>query len=295
MSNSIALADLNAASASDFTAALAGIFEHSPWVAQGASAGRPFASLAALHDALVAAARAAPADQRLALIRAHPDLADRAARAGGLTEHSTREQHSAGLDQLNDEEYLIFHRRNDDYREKFGFPFIICVRRHTKDSILHQFERRLANDPTAELDAALAEIGHIAALRLNERVSAADRLPTDGHLSTHVLDTHSGRPAAGVGVELAELSAGGERIVTRAVTNSDGRTPEPLIARRPAPIGHYELRFAVSDYFAGRGVALADPAFLGDVPVRFAIADPAGRYHVPLLVTPWGYTTYRGS
>src|SRR5262249_8025667 len=159
-------------------------------------------------------------------------------------------QHSAGLDQLSDDEYTLFHRLNADYREKFGFPFIICVRRHTKDSILAQFERRTANDSATELDAALAEIFHIAALRLNERVTGTDRLPTDGHLSTHVLDTYAGRPAAGVAVELTELRVSGERIVARAVTDSDGRTAQPLIAQRPVPIGRYELRFRIGAYFA---------------------------------------------
>jgi 2-oxo-4-hydroxy-4-carboxy-5-ureidoimidazoline decarboxylase len=123
-----------------------------------------------------------------------------------------------------------------------------------------------------------------------------DRLPVLGRLSTHVLDTQRGRPAAGVAIELAELDgAGGERVVARATTNADGRTDQPLIAGRPVPIARYELRFAVGAYFRGQGVALADPPFLDLVPLRFAVAEPEGNYHVPLLVTPWGYTTYRGS
>ncbi len=286
----VTLAALNDASAAEFAATLGFVFEHSPWVAEAAVAQRPFATLAALHDAMTVAVRAAGVEKRLALIRAHPDLADKTGRAS-LTPDSSAGKHSAGLDRLSDDEYTAFHRLNADYREKFGFPFIICVRRHTKDSILRQFERRTANDLVAELDAAIAEIAHITALRLNERIAGTERLPTDGHLSTHVLDAHAGRPAAGVAVELAELSASGERIVAQAVTNADGRAPHPLIAQRPIPVGRYELRFQVGAYFAARNVALADPPFLDSVPVRFAVADPTARYHVPLLVTPWSYTT----
>jgi 2-oxo-4-hydroxy-4-carboxy-5-ureidoimidazoline decarboxylase len=111
-----------------------------------------------------------------------------------------------------------------------------------------------------------------------------------------VLDTQAGRPATGVTIELLELSANGEqRMIARATTNRDGRTDAPLIGGRPLPIGRYELRFHVADYFAGLGALRDDPPFLDVVPVRFAVAEPEGHYHVPLLVTPWSYATYRGS
>jgi 2-oxo-4-hydroxy-4-carboxy-5-ureidoimidazoline decarboxylase len=290
------LESLNSASPADFTAALADIYEHSPWVAQAVSAKRPFATLAALHEAMVQAVRAAPADAQLALIKAHPDLAGKAARAGTLTVDSTNEQVSAGLERLSEAEFARFHRLNDAYQAKFGFPFIICVRRHTKDSILGVFERRLARGAADEREAALAEIFRIAALRLDPRVKAADKLKVAGRLSTHVLDTHAGKPAEGVAVELSEISDSGEaRLLVRGVTNKDGRTDAPQIADRPVPIGTYELRFGVAAYYAGRGVPLADPPFLGVVPIRFAVAEPEGHYHVPLVVSPWSYSTYRGS
>ena len=127
-------------------------------------------------------------------------------------------------------------------------------------------------------------------------MAADDRLPVTGRLSTHVLDTHSGKPASGIAVELVELSElGASRVVTRALTNSDGRTDQPLIGGRPVPIGRYELRFAVGSYFAARGVPLSDPPFLDDIPLRFSVSEPEGHLHVPLLVTPWSYATYRGS
>jgi 2-oxo-4-hydroxy-4-carboxy-5-ureidoimidazoline decarboxylase len=111
-----------------------------------------------------------------------------------------------------------------------------------------------------------------------------------------VLDTCRGCPAAGVAIEFFEVgSATAPRLLARTVTNPDGRTDRPLIAEQPIPIGQYELRFAIGDYFAQLGVAAADPPFLGVVPVRFAVADPEGHYHVPLLATPWSYATYRGS
>jgi 2-oxo-4-hydroxy-4-carboxy-5-ureidoimidazoline decarboxylase len=292
----IALASLNAADVAGFMSALGDVYEHAPWVAQAASRQRPFATLAALHAAMTAAVRAAPPDQQLALINGHPDLAGKAARAGTMTGDSKAEQASAGLDRLSEAEFAQFHRLNNAYREKFGMPFIICVRRHSKDSILRQFERRLQDSVAAETETALGEIFRIAALRLDQRLEAADRLEVHGRLSTHVLDTQAGRPARGVAIELVELSANGEqRVIARATTNRDGRTDEPLIGGRPLPIGCYELRFHVGDYFAGAGAPQADPPFLGVVPVRFAIAEAEGHYHVPLLATPWSYCTYRGS
>src|SRR5215470_2606589 len=292
----VELGSLNAADEATFVAALREVYEHAPWVAQTVCRQRPFATLAALHAAMMATVRAAPAEQRLALIKGHPDLAGKAARAGAMTADSQAEQASAGLERLSEVEFAQFHRLNGAYREKFGFPFIICARRHSKDSILQQFERRLQNRTAEETETALAEIFLIAALRLDQRLEAADRLEVQGRLSTHVLDTQAGRPAAGVAVELLELSANGEqRVIARATTNRDGRTDEPLIGGRPLPIGRYELRFHVADYFAAAGASRAEPPFLDVVPVRFAVAEAEGHYHVPLLVTPWSYCTYRGS
>jgi 2-oxo-4-hydroxy-4-carboxy-5-ureidoimidazoline decarboxylase len=292
----VSLEQLNAGTRAAFIDALGDIFEHSPWVAEAAATERPFPTLAALYDRLGAALLSAGAEQQLAVIKAHPDLAGKAARAGTLTPESTAEQASAGLDRLSEEDYTTFHRLNEAYKRKFGFPFIICVRRHTKDSILAQLERRRGHDVDAERDTALREILRIVALRLDQRVRAVDRLPVHGRLSTHVLDNFSGRPANSVAVELFEISKTDERrLVTRGLTNCDGRTDGPLIRDRPIPIGCYELRFAVGIYYATLKAAQADPPFLDIVPVRFAMAEPEGHYHVPLLCTPWSYTTYRGS
>jgi 2-oxo-4-hydroxy-4-carboxy-5-ureidoimidazoline decarboxylase len=294
--SAISLDELNAADKARFVAALGAIYEHSSWVAEAVVGKRPFATLAALHEAMMEAVRSADEAAKRKLIKAHPDLAGKAARAGALTADSQGEQASASLDRLNEKDFETFQRLNQAYAKKFGFPFIVCVRRHGKDSIFRQFETRLDNDAASEYGAALDEIFRIAALRLDQHVEAPDKLKVHGRLSTHVLDTHGGHPAQGVAVELHELSASGAgRLVTAAVTNADGRTDAPLIAGRPLPIGRYELRFSVGDYFARRGIALADPPFLEVVPLRFSIAEPEGHYHVPLIVTPWSYATYRGS
>jgi 2-oxo-4-hydroxy-4-carboxy-5-ureidoimidazoline decarboxylase len=292
----VSLDSLNKASEREFTAALADIYEHSPWVAKAAAAKRPFATLAALHEAMMAVLLAAPVDTRMTLIRAHPDLAGKAARAGTLTADSTNEQASVGLDRLTEDEFARFHRLNDAYRKKFDIPFIVCVRRHTKDSVLRQFERRLEHSQDDEVKAALGEIFRITALRLDQKVSAPDKLKVSGHLSTHVLDVHGGAPGAGIEFELWELfDNGGGRMLLQAATNRDGRTDKPLIEGRPVPIGAYELRFKVAPYFVARGVAPPDPPFLDVVPIRFSVAEPEGRYQVPLVMTPWSYATYRGS
>jgi 5-hydroxyisourate hydrolase len=114
-------------------------------------------------------------------------------------------------------------------------------------------------------------------------------------LSTHVLDTAHGCPARGMRLELYRVAAAQFTLVHSAVTNGDGRTDAPLLSGDTIAVGTYEVRFYVGDYFRGLGLALPDPPFLDVVPVRFAIAEAQGHYHVPLLVSPWAYSTYRGS
>jgi 2-oxo-4-hydroxy-4-carboxy-5-ureidoimidazoline decarboxylase len=292
---SISLADLNKMTLPAFSAAVGDTFELAPWVAEAAFAKRPFASVTDLHLAMMAAVRSASHAEQLAFLGQHPDLAGKAARAGEVTEESRHEQASVGLDTLSDAEFERFHRLNDAYKAKFGFPFIVCVRRHTRDSILQQFERRLLNDAAQEFAAAVQEVFFITRLRIVARVTGEGVPQVDGRLSTHVLDTHLGRPAAGVAIELYELAGERYHRITTAVTNADGRTDRPLIGGRPLPIGRYELRFAIGDHYRGRGIDGGNPPFLDIVPLRFSIAEPEGHYHVPLLCTPWSYSTYRGS
>jgi 5-hydroxyisourate hydrolase len=115
-------------------------------------------------------------------------------------------------------------------------------------------------------------------------------------LTTHVLDTTRGQPAANVVIELHALQPdGARRLLAKTRTNADGRTDAPLIPPGDARVGLFELTFHVGEYFGARGGDVADPPFLDVIPIRFAIADAAKHYHVPLVVTPWSYSTYRGS
>src|SRR6202451_535883 len=180
------LSDLNACSRDDFVGALANIFEYSPWIAEQAALMRPFAGVNQLFGAMKAAVDRAAPELRLALTKAHPDLANKTQRAAGLTVESTAEQNSIGLDRLSDAEYEAFERVNNAYRAKFEFPYIVCVRRHTKDSILRDFERRLPNDARTETQKSIEQICRIAALRVDQLVESNDRLGVARRLSPHV-------------------------------------------------------------------------------------------------------------
>ncbi|MBV9346983.1 MAG: 2-oxo-4-hydroxy-4-carboxy-5-ureidoimidazoline decarboxylase [Pseudolabrys sp.] len=279
---------LNAMPRPAAAAALAEVFERAPWVAEAAGGGVPYPTLAALHEAMMMAVRGAPAARQLELIRAHPELGSKVARAG-LTAASQSEQGALGLDRLSDEEYARFQKLNAAYRVRFGFPFIICVRRHTRDSILRQFERRLANSVAEEQDTAINEIGLITRLRLCALIVGPGKPKTDGRLTTHVLDLALGRPAQGVHVALYEIGGSARGLLIEAITNADGRTDAPLLTNAPLRIGTYELVFRLAGYFTDLS------RLFDDAVIRFSIAEPEAHYHVPLLVTPWSYSTYRGS
>jgi OHCU decarboxylase len=171
MSGTTTLQALNDATPDEFVVALAGVFEHSPWVAEGAEGARPFATKDNLLDAMIAVVLAAPHLQKLALIRAHPDLAGRLAVAGELTEASSAEQASAGLDQCTPQEFARFQALNDAYKTKFGFPFVMAVKGRSRAEILDSFAQRLDNDQETEFDTALEQIAEIARLRLDALIS----------------------------------------------------------------------------------------------------------------------------
>jgi OHCU decarboxylase len=151
-----------------FVARYGALFDRAPWVAHAAFAEGPFAGIDELHAALVAAVRAAPRERQLDLIRAHPELAGREAAAGELTEASGREQASAGLDRLTAQEAERWSALNRAYSERFDFPLVVCVREHTRESILAWGEERLAHGRDEEIEVALGEIAKIARLRLEE-------------------------------------------------------------------------------------------------------------------------------
>jgi OHCU decarboxylase len=160
--------DVNELGRDAFVERFGPLFEHSPWVAADAYSDRPFADVDELFEALRAAMYAAPRNRQLELIRSHPDLAGKAAVAGTLTESSTREQAAAGLDRLTPDEYAAFTSTNTAYRERFGFPFVVCAREHTKESILRVAAERLEHTRDEEVRVALEEIAKIARLRLRD-------------------------------------------------------------------------------------------------------------------------------
>ncbi|HKE41389.1 MAG TPA: 2-oxo-4-hydroxy-4-carboxy-5-ureidoimidazoline decarboxylase [Casimicrobiaceae bacterium] len=155
-----------------FISAFGEIFEHSPWVAERTCAARPFASIDALHVAMVNTVKAAPQTEQLALLRAHPDLAGKEAAAGTMTSASVTEQSTAGLDNLSRAELAQIGALNAAYRAKHGFPFIIAVRHYTKAGIFYEFARRIGNDSETEFTTALEQVFAIARLRLARLVES---------------------------------------------------------------------------------------------------------------------------
>ncbi|MET3665065.1 2-oxo-4-hydroxy-4-carboxy-5-ureidoimidazoline decarboxylase [Caulobacter sp. 1776] len=167
----LSLKILNSMNRTGFATALGFAFELSPWVVERAWDERPFASVEAMHDAMMAVLDAATTADKLALIRAHPELAGKAAIAKQLTAESNAEQASAGLDKLTPQEFERFHQLNAAYNARFGFPFIIAVRLNDKASILAAMQARLANDETTEIAEAIQQIGLISKLRLLDAVT----------------------------------------------------------------------------------------------------------------------------
>ena len=172
MSPSHSIDEINSRQREDFVRLIGPVFEHSPWIAEAAWKTRPFKDLDALHKALCETVAQSSEDKQLALIRAHPDLVGRAALAGTLTASSTSEQASAGLNELSAEEVAAFQKYNATYREKFGFPFVICARLNKKEAILNAFPVRLQHPREQEIKTALEEIGKIAYLRLRDIIQS---------------------------------------------------------------------------------------------------------------------------
>lgn len=167
----ISLATVNELSRDEFVRVVGPVFEQSPWIAEATWARRPFATLERLHHTLCEAVEESGRERQLALIRAHPDLVGRAALEGKLTRESAGEQASAGLKDLSPEEIERFQEQNAAYKNRFGFPFVICARLNKKEAILAGFERRLRNSPEQEIKTALEEIFKIAELRLQDSIT----------------------------------------------------------------------------------------------------------------------------
>ena len=167
----LSIDDLNRMTAADFTARFGDVAEHSPWVAERAAGARPFTDRDAVAQAFAAALRGAMREEQLAVLRAHPDLAGRAAIAGDLSDDSRREQAGAGLDRLTPEEFERFTALNAAYRERFGIPFIFAVKGATAAMILAAFEERVANGQEVELQNAIENVCRIMRFRIEDRVA----------------------------------------------------------------------------------------------------------------------------
>jgi len=166
------LSQLNSMDAAQFVQVLGGIYEHSPWVAEQAATQRPFASAEALATAMRNAVDTAGIEPQLKLVRAHPELAGKAAVRGELTAESTREQSGAGLNLCTPEEFARLQALNTQYNEKFGFPFILAVRGYDRHGIIENFSKRVENDRDTELRTSLEQIHRIAGFRLTDLIAA---------------------------------------------------------------------------------------------------------------------------
>ena len=213
----LSIEQVNGLSEHEFVEAFGPLFQGEPWIAPEAARERPFDSLYSLRHAFQSSLFDAPAERQLELIRAYPDLAAKIALGPG----STRDQASAGLNRLSPEEYERFDALNEAYRAKFGFPFVICVRENTKETIFASFERRLENDPKQERVAALVEIAKIANMRLLDQVEEPD-----------VAEAPPAGPRGGARQRCrprARRERGGHPVVT-AVADVDAMSEEAFVA-----------------------------------------------------------------
>lgn len=291
MSQLITVDDLNALSAAEFEAALAPIFENSPWVARSVSSARPFASLTALHKAMVAVLESRSADELVAFLREHPRLSKGALKRGGMTAESVHEQSSARLDALDEEAGRKLDAMNEAYEARFGYPFILAIRHASPAALMAAFERRLLAGPEAERRESLAEVAAIGWMRLLDRIRPA---PT-GAISTHVLDAVRAAPAAGLEVELWRRDPAGATRLLGFTTDPHGRSDRHLLGGGGLQAGSYELHYDTAAYFAGHGHGTTSRSFLGKVQVAFGVWNPEEHFHVPVLLSPGSYTTYRGT
>jgi 2-oxo-4-hydroxy-4-carboxy-5-ureidoimidazoline decarboxylase len=166
------IATVNSLSAADFTARFGGVFEHSPWVADTAAASRPFADVAAMHGAMMAAVRAAPFARQLAFLRAHPELAGKAMVSQSLTADSANEQTRSGLTQCSPEEFARLTELNAAYNRRFGWPFILAVKHLDRATIIRTFAERLELSAADEFETCMANIGKITRWRLDDLIES---------------------------------------------------------------------------------------------------------------------------
>lgn len=273
------------------------IYEHSPWVSEAllkTTDPNSINTVTELAAAMKAIVDESTTEQKMTLLCAHPDLCEKVAKMKELTKESQEEQSRAGLQSLEGDELEKFNSLNSNYRAKFNFPFILAVRNATKFTVMSALEGRLPNPPEREIAGALEQVHKIAWMRLLTKVESNDPV---GFLTCHVLDTANGCPAAKMRIHLTRISpAASAGLIGEYITNIDGRLEGgPALKGKDFMVGTYEWKFFAGDYFASKGTFISGTPFLDEIPIRFGIDNPDDHYHVPLLVSPWSFSTYRGS
>ena len=324
MTTKIKLNDLLSLNEAEFVAQIGGIYEKSPWIVTEfyndnlshllapdivIATKERITNVRMLFEEIKLHIKKGGVDGKLKLLRSHPDLCLKLDAVPDMTNESREEQGRSGLSTLTSAERIKFHELNNAYKTKFDFPFILAVRNASKYTVLSALEGRVLSTTTSieeEITCALHQVDKIAWMRLLTLVDYSDG--QDGHggfLTCHVLDTANGCPAGGMRIELYKLFDNDEKkgmnnvrlLLETFITNSDGRLPHgPALKGSAFDIGKYEWLFYVGDYFAKYPTSrLTGTPFLDVVPLRFGLDDPTEHYHVPLLVSPWSYSTYRGS
>lgn len=216
----------------------------------------------------------------------HPEIGDMKSLA---EKFAGKEQ--AGVTTASKETIEKLAKANLEYKNKFGFIFIVCATGRSADEMLRLLQNRLQNTINEELNVAMGEQHKITLLRFQKLLTNANfQFLTMSQLTTHVLDTSIGKPGKNIAVKLLQQSGESWQGIAQGITNVDGRIPDLLPAEKPLAPGNYKLVFQTGDYFATNNVKGFYPA----VEIQFSITDTS-HYHVPLLINPFGYSTYRGS
>ena len=251
--------------------------------AEAMERGRPYPDEASLREAAQRAFAVLTREDWLEAFSHHPRIGDRGAPAARW---SASEQ--GGVLGAEEDVLDALLRGNSEYEARFGHIFIVCATGKTAPQMLALLRARLPNQPAAELEIAAAEQRKITAIRLAKLL--AEDLGMAG-ITTHVLDTSLGRPAGGVGVTLSRREGSAWVELGRGRTDADGRCQDLLAQGGSLQPSVYRLTFDTAAYFGARGV----PSFYPEVSVVFEVREPAQHHHVPLLLSPFGYSTYRGS
>jgi 2-oxo-4-hydroxy-4-carboxy-5-ureidoimidazoline decarboxylase len=288
----LALDGVNRMDEDAFVKTFGDVYELSPRFARAAFTKLPFATVTALHQAFVAAFAAAPREQQIKFLHDIFDLGDKQAKPAAVTDASRREMGASGINTLGAADQALLDALNKAYRAKFDIAFWICSRRNTVPTIFAEYMRRLNNNSLeTELALAVRELSFITRLRIAETVTGPGMPQVYGDVTAHVLDATIGKPAGGVAVEIHEVWGEKSRKVGSATTSVDGRAT--VMEGLPVPIGRYELRFAIGDYFRKRGaIPAAEAPFLDVVPMRTYVGKAEDSYHFPLIASPFGYTVH---